>query len=128
MSAENLVQIRNMIQSKSGSVTHKPDRDAKRLLLYMFTGTRGGFTRLRIIHLLSKTPMNINQISVEMGLDYKAIQHHISSLERNNLVDRIGERYGVLFCLSNYLEANILALNDVVQKLERQQNRKIVYM
>jgi len=128
MSKEKLVQIRQMIQSRSGSVTRKPDRDAQRLLLYMFASTRGGFTRLRVVQLLAERPMNINQISTVMNLDYKAVQHHIASLERNNLVTRIGERYGVLFCLSTYLEANMTALYCVVQNLERQLNRKIVYL
>jgi DNA-binding transcriptional ArsR family regulator len=125
---EKLMEIRQMIQQKSGSATRTPDRDARRLLLYVFTGTRGGFTRLQIIKLLSEKPMNTNQLAFEMSLDYKAIQHHLVTLEKNNLVTKIGERYGATFHLSNYLEANILALDEVAKKLERQLNRKIVYL
>ena len=127
MSAQTLLEIKAMIQQKSGSA-RKPDRDARRLLLYVFTGTRGGFTRLKIIGLLSEKPMNTNQLAIEMNLDYKAIQHHLDALEKNNLVTRLGERYGATFHLSNYLEANILALDEVATKLERQMNRKIVYL
>jgi DNA-binding transcriptional ArsR family regulator len=96
-------------------------------LLYVFTATRGGYTRIRIINLLSEKPMNTNQLAFEIDLDYKAAQHHLEVLEKNNLVTRIGEKYGATFHLSNYLEANILALDEVVTKLERQLNRKIVY-
>ncbi|MEM2786229.1 MAG: winged helix-turn-helix domain-containing protein [Candidatus Nitrosotenuis sp.] len=115
-----------MVQSRS-TTARKPDRDARRLLLYVFTATRGGYTRLQIINLLSEKPMNTNQIAFEMGLDYKAIQHHLETLEKNNLVTKVGEKYGVTFYLSNYLEVNILALDEVITKLECQLSRKIVY-
>jgi DNA-binding transcriptional ArsR family regulator len=127
MSVENLVEIRQMIQAKSGSA-RKPDRDARRLLLYVFTAMRGGFTRLQIIWALSEKPQNTNQLSYSMNLDYKAIKHHMEILEKNNLVSKVGVKYGATFHLSNYLEANILALDEVVTRLERQLCRKIVYL
>lgn len=123
-----LVEIRNLVRERSAAVPHRPDRDARRLLLYVFTGTRGGYTRLKIISLLSERPFNTNQLASEMNLDYKAIQHHMSVLEKNNLVTKLGEKYGALFHLSNYLEANILALDDVATKLERKMNAKKVYL
>ncbi|MFY9299656.1 MAG: winged helix-turn-helix domain-containing protein [Candidatus Nitrosotenuis sp.] len=122
-----LVEIRQMIQAKSVVTKRKPDSDVQRLLLYVFTATRGGITRLQIIRLLSDKPMNTNQLAIVMGLDYKAIQHHLTVLEKNNLVTKVGERYGAIFHLSNYLEANISALEKSVTKLERQLSRKIVY-
>ncbi|MEM2160087.1 MAG: winged helix-turn-helix domain-containing protein, partial [Candidatus Nitrosotenuis sp.] len=85
-------------------------------------------TRLQLINLLSDTPMNKNQLAQVMGLDYKAVQHHLDALSKNNLVTKIGEKYGATYHLSNYLEANILALEDVVEKLQRQMSRKIVYI
>jgi DNA-binding transcriptional ArsR family regulator len=123
---EKLVEIRQMVQSRSTSA-RKPDRDARRMLLYVFTATRGGYARLQIINLLSENPMNTNQLAFEIGLDYKAAQHHLETLEKNNLVTKVGEKYGAIFHLSNYLEANILALDEVITKLEHQMNRKIVY-
>ncbi len=127
MSLEKLQEIKTMVESKSGSA-RTPDRDAKRLLLYVFTGTRGGFTRLQMIKILSDQPMNKNQLTQAMNLDYKAIQHHLDAMAKNNLVTRLGEKYGATYHLSNYLEANILALYDVITKLERQMSRKIVYI
>lgn len=127
MSLEKLQEIKEMVEKKSRSA-RIPDRDTKLLLLYVFTGTRGGFTRLQIIHLLSETPMNKNKLAQIMNLDYKAIQHHLNSLEKNNLVAKLGEKYGATFHLSNYLEANILALHVVVEKLEKQMSRKIIYI
>ncbi len=123
-----LVEIRELVRERSATLTHKPDRDARRLLMYVFSGTRGGYTRLKIISLLSDRPFNTNQIASEMSLDYKAIQHHLTVLEKNNLVAKVGEKYGAIFHLSNYLETNILALDDVATKLERKLNSKKVYL
>ena len=93
------------------------DPNARRLLWYLFAGSKGGVNRIRIIELLKKRPYNINQLAEELGLDYKAIQHHIIALERNNLVSKMGEKYGILYFISNYLEANMESFNEVRSKI-----------
>jgi len=95
-----------------------PDPNAKRMLWYIFAGSRGGRNRMKIIELLKDRPYNINQLAETLQLDYKAIQHHILVLERNNLVNRVGERYGILYFISNYLESNIQAFNDIRAKIK----------
>ena len=96
-----------------------PDPNAKRLLWYLFAGSRGGENRIRIIDLLKERPYNMNQLAEAMGVDYKAVQHHIGVLEKNNMVTRTGEKYGVLYFISNYLEANIEAFNEVRAAIEK---------
>lgn len=96
--------------------------------MYLFTSTRGGFTRLRIVMLLLKQPINTHQLSQELDLDYKAVQHHMKVLEKNNIVSKIGEKYGAVYHLSNFLEINICALDDAIEKLERQMTFKKVYI
>jgi predicted transcriptional regulator len=93
----------------------------------LFTGTKGGYTRLKIIISLEERPFNTHQLSKELGLDYKAIQHHMRVLEKNNLVTKVGEKYGAIFHLSNFLEINIGALGEVIDRLERKMNTKKVY-
>ena len=93
-----------------------PDPNARRLLWYLFAGSKGGDNRIKIIDLLKERPYNINQLAESLGLDYKAIQHHIVVLEKNNLVGKIGEKYGILYFISNYLEANIESLNEIRSK------------
>ena len=83
------------------------DQDIIRLLWFLFAGTRGGDNRIKILDLLIKNPLNINKISEELQLDYKTIQHHIRILEKNNLITRMGDKYGILYFISNYLEKNI---------------------
>ena len=122
-----LLEFKDLVRSKSKSINRKPDRASRKLLLYLFTGTRGGYTRLKIIMNLEARPLNTHQLSKEIGLDYKAIQHHMRVLEKNNLVTKVGEKYGAIFHLSNFLEINIECLAEVIEKLERKMNTKKVY-
>ena len=97
-----------------------PDPDAKRALWFLFAGSRGGENRIRIIDFLKKRPYNINQLAEALRVDYKLVQHHIGVLERNNMVTRAGEKYAVLYFISNYLEANIEAFNEIQDAIEKQ--------
>ena len=102
-----LLEFKKIIRSKQSVDKMKTDKQTRKLLLYLFTSTRGGFTRLRIIiHLLEK-PYNTHQLAKELDLDYKAVQHHMKVLEKNNMVSKIGEKYGAIFHLSNFIEINI---------------------
>jgi predicted transcriptional regulator len=95
------------------------DPYAKRLLWFVFAGSRGGINRLRLVLAIRERPLNANQLAKEMGLDYKAITHHIGVLEKNNIVSRVGEKYNVTFFISNFLEANMESFNEIAQKLEK---------
>ena len=65
----------------------------------------------------------MNQLAEALELDYKAIKHHISVLEKNNIVGKMGEKYGVVYFISNYLEANIEAFNEIRSKMKMKMNR-----
>ncbi len=95
------------------------DPDAKRLLWFIFAGSRGGLNRLRIIFSLKEQPLNTNQLAKELGLDYKAIQHHIKILEKNNLITKIGEKYGVTYFISTFLEVNMETFEEIAAKLDK---------
>jgi DNA-binding transcriptional ArsR family regulator len=88
------------------------DPDAKRVLWFLFAGSRGGENRIRIIDFLKKRPYNINQLADALGVDYKLVQHH--------MVTKAGEKYAVLYFISNYLEANIEAFNEIQAAIEKQ--------
>ena len=95
------------------------DPEAKRLLWFVFAGTRGGLNRMKLILTLKNQPLNANQLAKELGLDYKAIQHHIKVLEKNNLVTKAGEKYGVTFFISTFLEVNMESFDEIVSKLDK---------
>jgi predicted transcriptional regulator len=94
-----------------------PDPGAKRLFWYLFAGSRGGESRMRIIMHLKERPANTNQLAEALGMDYKAIQHHLDVLAKNNLVVKQGEKYGVLFFISPYLEINMDAFEEIRNRI-----------
>ena len=95
------------------------DPDAKRLLWFVFTGSRGGSNRLKIISKLKENPFNINQLAKELSLDYKAIQHHIRVLEKNNMISKVGEKYNVNYFISTFLEVNMAIFEEIKGKLDK---------
>jgi predicted transcriptional regulator len=82
-------------------------------------GSKGGLNRIRFISLIRNKPLNANQIAKEMNLDYKAIQHHVGVLEKNNLITRVGDKYGATFFISTFLEVNLDVFDEIVSKLEK---------
>ena len=94
-----------------------PDPDIIRLLWFLFAGTRGGDNRIKILDILIINPLNINKIAEELQLDYKTVQHHMRILEKNNLVTKIGDKYGILYFISNYMEKNIESYYNIKKKL-----------
>ena len=125
--ADQLLEFKEILNSRQES-EKKPDKQTQKLLDYLFTSTRGGFTRLRIIMTLLDQPYNTHKLAQELDLDYKAVQHHMKVLEKNNMVSKIGEKYGAVYHLSNFLEMNISALDVAIDKLHRKLNQKKVYL
>lgn len=95
------------------------DPNAKHIFWYLFAGSRGGNNRIKIIELLKEHPYNINQLAETLKLDYKAIQHHISVLEKNNMISKVGEKYGVSYFISDYLESNITAFDQIASQTKK---------
>ena len=95
------------------------DPYVKRLLWFVFAGSKGGLNRIRLISAIRKTPFNANQLAKELGLDYKAIQHHVNVLEKNNLITKVGDKYGAALFISTFLEVNIQTFDEIVTKLEK---------
>jgi len=123
-----LLEFKEILRSIKVSEERKPDKQTRKLLLYLFTNTRGGFTRLRIIISLLEKPYNTHQLATMLELDYKAIQHHMKVLEKNNMVSKIGDKYGALFYISNFLELNIRTLDEAIDKLDRKMNHEKIYL
>lgn len=94
------------------------DPELRRLLWYLLGGTRGGENRARIIHELFVRPSNLNQLSVRLKLDYRAIQHHIEVLKKNNLVLAKGEHYGLTYFLNQWFEAHFAIFEEICSKLK----------
>ncbi|MHB8584343.1 MAG: ArsR/SmtB family transcription factor [Thermoplasmatota archaeon] len=85
----------------------------------MFAGSRGGYSRARIIQVLKETPMNTNQLAENLGLDYSTVQHHLTVLEENGLIYAIGPKYGRVWFLSPKMNETMDTFNSIWEKLDR---------
>jgi len=102
------------------SIEAKSHPQTKALLWYLFVGTKGGQTRVRIISQLRNKPSNKNQLAKDLGMDYKGIEHHIKVLEENNLVSKIGSNYGTTFFVSELFENEALVFDEIITKINSQ--------
>ena len=73
--------------------------------------------RARLIQAMRLQPGNMNQLAKRLGVEYRTIQHHIEVLKKNSLVSATGERYGLTYFLSPWLEAHIEIFDDLCRKL-----------
>jgi len=67
---------------------------------------------------MKECPYTKNQLSTELGIDYKGIQHHLKVLKGNNLVRKIGKKYGMIYCVSTLFENNETVFNEIVDRLK----------
>ncbi len=93
----------------------------KRILWYLIAGSRGGTNRARIIEALHDRPYNVNQLSLELDLDYKTIQHHIKVLKDHNILVNSSEekKYGEMMFLSNRMEENYPIFLEILSKMKK---------
>ena len=85
----------------------------KHLLEWLILGTKGGFTRARIIRTLKETPQNANQLATLVQLDYKAIRHHLGVLQKHRIITSVGDRYGANYFLSQTMEENYVLFEEI---------------
>jgi len=93
------------------------DPELRRLLWYLLGGTRGGENRAKIIRAIKERPRNLHQLSQDLGFQYNLVQHHVTVLKRNALVTAAGERYGMTYFLSPWLEAHFDLFEAVAKEL-----------
>ncbi len=67
---------------------------------------------------LRKRPINKNQLSTELGLDYKGILHHIKILEENNLIKKTGHQYNMTYYVSELFMHNEITFDEIREKLK----------
>jgi len=98
----------------------------KMLVWSVFAGSKGCINRVKIVSQLRNTPLNTNQLSDQLGLDYKVVERHLDILDNNDLVIKVGDRYGKTYFLSALLESNLKLFDEVADKAKNcKENLKI---
>ena len=96
------------------------DRYLRRLLYYLFAGTRGGPSRVEIIKTIQNRPLNANQLALALKVDYKTVQHHVRVLEENGLIVPSEKgTYGAVLFLTPKMEEALPILNEIWSKIGR---------
>jgi DNA-binding transcriptional ArsR family regulator len=90
----------------------------RQVLWWLIGGSRGGHNRLRIVRTLEDRPMNTNQLSEELDLNYKTIQHHLEVLEENTVVTTQGDGYGQMYFLTDRMKKNLDILEDITEQAD----------
>jgi predicted transcriptional regulator len=121
-------QLRKLVRERNPKQNEKSDPYVLKLLSLVFTGMQGRYTRLKMILVLAENPLNTLQLSKELGYDFKSIQRNIKILEKNNLIERVGEGYGSIFFLSELLKSNLPTLLEVIEKVDKRLSSKKVYI
>jgi len=109
---------------KARTIKAKGSLQTKMVFWGLFVASRGATNRIRIMSTLRKMPSNRNQLATELGIDYKAIQHHLKVLEGNNLVRKFGNYYGVVYCVSPLFENSEFVFDEIVAKLNKVSDKK----
>ncbi len=92
-------------------------RPLKYVLGWLIAGTRGGITRAEIIKVIHETPQNANQLATALKVDYKTVRYHLEVLEKNHIVTSVGEKYGATYFLTQTMEDNYTAFEEILKKI-----------
>lgn len=60
--------------------------------------------------------MNRNQLSNELDLNYKTVQHHLEMLEENKILTTAGDEYGKMYFLTDWMESNLDLLDEIAKE------------
>jgi len=71
---------------------------------------------LRILRALNDQPRNTNQLSNDLDLNYKTVQHHLEVLEESNIVTTEGDNYGQMYFLLRQNDEQPDIMEDVAEQ------------
>lgn len=84
-----------------------------KLCFWLLFATRGGKTRLMIMKKILEEPMNTHRLSMELGLNYRTVEHHLQVLKKNGLVTVVGNGYADAYFPSRIALENKKCIEDV---------------
>ena len=108
---------RNMQTITVKSLQTETHPQTKMMFWFLFASSRGAATRIRIVRLLRAQPFNAHQISKELSMDYKAVKHHLNTLENNNLLGKFEAHYGAAYFLLPLFEENQDVFDEITSRM-----------
>jgi len=98
-------------------------RSFRHLLHWLIAGSRGGVNRAKIIRILKDEPMNANQLTGILEVDYRTVRHHLDVLEKNRVITPMGERYGMMYFLSPEMEENYPVFEEILKRFGNKEKK-----
>ena len=98
-------------------------RSFRHLLHWLIAGSRGGVNRAKIIRILNDEPMNANQLTGMLEVDYRTVRHHLDVLEKNGVITPMGERYGMMYFLSPEMEENYQVFEEILNRFGQKEKK-----
>ncbi|MDG6964963.1 MAG: winged helix-turn-helix transcriptional regulator [Nitrososphaerota archaeon] len=83
---------------------------------WVVVGSKGGPTRAKILQFLCDRPMNTNQLSDALKVNYRTVTFHLEVLAKNRLVTAEGPKYGLIY----FPSATCLARRDLLEKIAKE--------
>jgi len=94
----------------------KNQEQIKILFWRVLAASKGCVNRFKIILELKEKPLNTNQLSRQLRLDYKVVERHLQVLEKYELVIKAGDGYGTIYLLSPLVESNLNLVDEVYSR------------
>jgi predicted transcriptional regulator len=90
----------------------------RNILWWLFIGCKGGMNRARIVNLINKKPINTQQISDQLNLNYKTVKYHLKLLEENNVIECTqGVKYGALFFITDKMKSHSDTFKEILEDM-----------
>jgi len=87
------------------------------VLWHLFTGTRGGVNRVRILREVDDRPRNANQLAEELDVDYTTIEHHVDVLMENNILKKSGDEYGAIYMPTDLARSHWDTIEEIMEEV-----------
>jgi predicted transcriptional regulator len=92
---------------------------AEHLFWWLIAGSKGGKMRARILLALIDRPMNANQITELLGVNYRTTIYHLEVLVKHGLLVAEGPDYGKIYFPSKFLEYNKDRLMEIIRSISK---------
>jgi len=96
----------------------------KNVLYWLIANSLGGYNRGRILEELCNKPQNANELSKNLGIEYKTMRYHLKVLEDNKIITSVGGGYGKTYFPTETFEGNKQYFIEIWDKIGKKSNKE----